>query len=239
MLDKKILSEIEKIGISIDHNVAFSGKSKGNKHLYRVVKIAAFIAENMHANLPLVEAAAYLHDTALPSGDDYNYESNKKIIQNLIKKLDLTEEEKSSIAECVASHEGTGGFESVESKIIHDADVIEKTGILGIIRHTWKMSNSGKIDFKNVTDENIEMILDHIKWRYTKLQTPLGRKIGKYLTQTMSQETATEVIRATARLAYNGVITEKIAMAVNKFLNHKEKDLLASQLNLSYLRRLK
>ena len=80
MITKETLEKIEKISIQIDHDISFAGKSKGNKHLYRVVKIASFLAEKLGAHKEIILAGAYLHDVPLSKGNDSDYEKNKEII---------------------------------------------------------------------------------------------------------------------------------------------------------------
>ena len=50
MINKKQLNQIKKLGIKIDHQMAFKGKSKGNKHLFRFFGMGVF----MHYQLSIV-----------------------------------------------------------------------------------------------------------------------------------------------------------------------------------------
>ena len=235
MLKKNILLKIKKVALKTDHDVAFSGKSKGNKHLLRVVRVAKFLAQKTGADESVVAAGAFLHDTALPSGNDYNYLKNKKIAKDLLKQFNLSLNELDGIAECVASHEGTITPKTLEAKIVHDADTLEKAGLLGIIRHTWKMANLKNINHEKVENHDVKMILRHIEWRRKKLQTPIAKKIEKYLSITVNKQKAKTIVALTASMAFNGVITEKIALALRKHLNKKENQKLREQLNLDYL----
>lgn len=235
MLNKKILLKIKELGIKTDWSDAFGGKSKGNKHLFRVVILAKYMAKKLGANIAIVEAGAWLHDTALPSGNDYDYEKNKVIIKNLLLDFDLSKEDLYMIVECVASHEGTSEPQILESKIVHDADVLEKTGILGIIRHTWKLVNSGKLSPECVTNEDVKEILKHLKWRSNKLQTSLGKKISRYLSLPITTSQARAIISIVAKEAFKGVVTEKIARLVYKKLTVFQKRKLQEQLNLDYI----
>ncbi len=238
MLDKKTLSKIKKLALKIDWDDAFSGKSKGNRHLFRVVKIAKFLANKTGADKLIVEAGALLHDVPLPSGDDYNYKKNKKIVIKLLKQFDLTKSEQEKIAECVASHEGTVSPKSLEAKIVHDADVLEKSGILGIIRHTWKLTNLGRIKYNNINDKVVQEILHHINQRSKKLQIPQSREINRYLNNIpLSKTQLKKIIQISSKLAKKGVITEKIASILSKQLTPYQKRMLNSQLTLSYLRK--
>ncbi|HEY5587859.1 MAG TPA: HD domain-containing protein [Candidatus Paceibacterota bacterium] len=235
MINQKNIKEIKKLGIKIDHDIAFGGKSKGNKHLFRAVKIAKYLATKTKADLSIVETGTWLHDTALPSGNDYNYENNKKIVMSLLSPINISQIDKDLIAECVASHEGTEKPKTLEAKIVHDADVLEKLGILGIIRHTWKMTNSNEIDPELINDRDVKKVLEHIKWRNKKLQTPIAKKIARYLNVPISIKNARIIVLIASKNAMNGVITEKIAVLVRKHLNKQQKEKLEEQLNLSYL----
>lgn len=235
MLNSKTLRHIQKIGIETDHIAAFGGKSKGNKHLLRVVKIAKFMAKKTGADLKVTEAGAWLHDTALPTGNDYDPVTNKRVVKRLLQSVDLTPAEIERIAECVASHEGTKRPSSIEAQIVHDADVIEKTGILGIIRHTWKMTNSGTIDPTDVKDTDARAVLQHIAWRRAQLRLPLSRKFARALSVPVSMKQARDIVAITAPLAHRGVITEKIAKVLEKRLNKKQVIALKSQLVVTYL----
>lgn len=230
------MKKIKNLAISIDHNQAFAGKSKGNKHLLRVVKIAKFLAKNNKSNILVVEAGAWLHDTALPSGNDYNYNKNKKIVSKLLINTNISHSKKNDIAECVASHEGTIIPQSSEAKIVHDADVLEKIGILGVIRHAWKLTNSDKIDPNKITDKEIKHITEHIKWRSSILQTGTAKKLARRNNTKITITTLRKIIPIISKLAQQGVITEKIAVKIRPFLNSKQNQILKDQLSLNYLK---
>jgi len=239
MINQNNIKEIKKIGIKIDHEMAFGGKSKGNKHLSRAVKIAKFLAIKSKADVKIVEAGAWLHDTALPSGDDYNYDNNKKIVMKLLSTINISNPDKNFIAECVASHEGTENPKTLEAKVVHDADVLEKLGILGIIRHTWKLTNLHEIKPSKITDLNVKKITSHINWRRKRLQTPLSKKIGKYLNIPMNKKESKIIISITSKLANQGITTEKIAIILKNHLTQRQNEMLGEQLSLSYLFRFK
>lgn len=235
MLNKNTILKIKKLALKIDHDVAFGGKSKGNKHLFRVIRIAKFLAQKTGADESIAVAGAFLHDTALPSGNDYNYLKNKKIVKDLLKCFNLSRNELDGIAECVASHEGAVNPKTLEAKVVHDADALEKAGLLGIIRHTWKMTNLKKINHKKIEDSDVKMIISHIEWRKKRLQTPIAKKIGKYLAIPTDKQKVKIMVTLSASMSFTGIVTEKIATALRKHLDKKENERLGEQLNLSYL----
>lgn len=239
MLNKNTLLKIKKLALKIDHDVAFGGKSRGNKHLLRVVKVAKFLAQKTGADESIVVAGAFLHDTALPSGNDYNYLKNKKIVKDLLKHFNLSQNELDGIAECVASHEGIVNPKTLEAKVVHDADALEKAGLLGIIRHTWKMANLKKINHKMIENNDVKIIFNHIEWRRKRLQIPLAKKIGKYLAAPTDKQKVKIMVTLSAGMAFGGVVTEKIVVALRKHLNKKWNEKLREQLNLGYLSKFK
>lgn len=235
MITKENLQQIEHIGVGIDHDMAFGGKSKGNKHLYRVVVLTEHLAKSAKANVNIAIAGAWLHDTALPSGNDYNYENNKKIILDILHGVDLSNEDRLSIAECVASHEGTTEPQTLEAQVVHDADVLEKVGLLGIIRHTWKLTNSGKINPKQVTQDDVTAVLNHIQWRQERLHTDEAKRLSRLVGISLDNETALKIVSLTAHMASKGIITEVIAQELASIVSPEQYALLETQLIQGYL----
>ena len=229
MISQKQIKEIKQIGLKIDHDVSFNGKSKGNNHLQRTVNLASHIAKKVGANLQVVVAAAWLHDTALPTGDDYNYKNNLQIVKDILKDITLSEDDRNAVAECVASHEGTKIPESLEAKVVHDADVLEKVGILGLIRHTWKMTNLKNIDSEKIISDDLKKIIEHIEWRKNMLQLEESKNIAKNLTIEIDNNIILKLIERSAQMANKGVITEKIAVTLKDILNKNQLLILEKQ----------
>jgi len=229
MSNKNILLKIKKIALKIDHDISFGGKSKGNRHLFRVVEIAEFLAKKTGADLFVVTTAAFLHDTALPFGDDNNYFKNKEIVIDLLKDFDIEKKDIEKIAECVASNEGTIRPKTLEAKIVHDADVLEKSGILGMIRHTWKLVNLNKISIDNV--------IEHLEWRANQLQTNLAKELFLKIDVKLSKKRAREIITIIIELVNRGLITEDIATLLYEQLETEEVAKLKSQIGLIYLKK--
>ena len=57
MIDRHIIDQIEEYAITMDWHVAFGGKARGNRHLFRVVTIAKFLAEKEQANWERLSSA--------------------------------------------------------------------------------------------------------------------------------------------------------------------------------------
>ena len=235
MISEKTMVEIQALGIKIDHDSSFDGASTGNQHLFRVSRIIKYLVQETGARDDIATAAGWLHDTALPTGDDYDPNKNLVVIQNLLKNIDMSEEDRKAVSVCVATHEGTGLRLSLEAKIIHDADVLEKVGMLGVIRHTWKLTNFSKMNSSTITVENAQEVLDHIDWRIAQLELPEAQYLASTLSIDVSLERALLLIRAISPLASRGVITERIAEEIQPLLTDEESEALSLQLSQEYL----
>ncbi len=195
MIDQDIIDQIQKPAIFIDWNVAFEGKANGNQHLSRVVTIARFLAEKEGASREICEAGAWLHDIGLMAGNDDDPAKIRAIAEEFLSHLPLDNEIiKRRIADCVETHEGAREAVSIEAKIVHDADVLDKMGLLGVIRHTWKIVNLIKPDASPA--EVFFTLQKHLKKRREKLYTATAKQLLSVLDESLYQffETKTEAI---------------------------------------------
>lgn len=235
MINKTTLGRIKKFALEIDWQQAFAGRSKGNKHLSRVVKIAIHIANHSGADLDIVAAGAWLHDLALPAGDDYNYKKSKQLALRELGQFKLTSMAAKAVAECIASHEGLVKPASLEAQIVHDADVLDKSGLLGIIRQTWKLVHLGRISSQAITHKEINEIVGHLEWRKKRLGTAAARKLYKRVAVKLDKKFLQKIVPAVAVMAEQGLITEVIAQRLARHINLEQRQKLASQLDLSCL----
>lgn len=177
MITKIQLEQIRDFAIDLDWNGAFSGKSKGNRHLFRVVKKAKEISSD-GVDISIVEAGAWLHDANLEitiSGDTL---ANKDKVIKFLESIGVYSEDVTRILDCVESHDGRVLAKTLEAKIVHDADTLEKVGPLGIIRETWKRSQLGWN-----TEKIVNHLESHLKKRASKLYTSAAKKKAKELNQ--------------------------------------------------------
>lgn len=223
MLSKKVIKQIRDHAINMDWNVAFGGKSKGNRHLFRVAKIARFLAKREGADISICEAGAWLHDIGLTVGNDNNPKRIRAIAEDFLDKLTISKNLQSRIADCVESHEGMVHPGSLEAEMVHDADALDKMGPLGIIRHTWKVTNL--IDQDATPGEIFQIIRQHLTWRRSKLFTKTAQKLAGLLNKPLGrffadEGVAIDVIGTIIKQAKAGIISEKIAkLLLNKNRN--------------------
>lgn len=213
-INQDIIDQIHKDAVFIDWHEAFEGKAYGNQHLSRVVTIAKFLAEKERASKEICEAGAWLHDIGLKAGNDDNPAKIRAIAEEYLSHLPLDNESKSRIADCVETHEGAREAISREAKIVHDADVLDKMGLLGVIRHTWKIVNLIKPDASPI--EVFSTLQKHLKERRERLYTTTAKKLLSVLDESLAQffedETqAVETLRMIMRLARAARISDEIA----------------------------
>lgn len=179
MISRTQLNQIKDFSLDLDWNQAFGGKSKGNRHLFRIVNLANRIAQkmlllDMKINLGVVEAGAWLHDSGLAKDIQGNLLCNQDEVKNFLVKSNIAKEEIQEIIHCIEAHDGNVSARTIEAMIVHDADTLEKLGPLGIIRETWKRSRMGWN-----TERITRHLPGHLEKRKNNLYTNVAQEIAK------------------------------------------------------------
>jgi len=178
---EQLINIIGEDAVKSDWVLAFGGKSYGNKHLYRVNKIAKYLQSKEGGDLAVVLLGAWVHDVTLSVGSDYD---EKTVEQETRKFLDnyseLDKDLKERVVDCAVSHESESEVKSVEAKIVHDADALDKCGALGIVRHIWKMTNMLE-NRKLMGTHDLRKLEVHLMNRQSHLQTKTAIKIAENL----------------------------------------------------------
>lgn len=120
----------------------FENDSSGHDwfHIERVWKVAKQIAIKENANVFIVELGALLHDIADHKFvKDFEVESVKRTKKILSPYLDITNEELNAVIHIVLYCSYKGGIEanrmeSLEGKIVQDADKLDAIGAIGVAR---------------------------------------------------------------------------------------------------------
>lgn len=176
MISKKQLEKISEFAIDIDWNKTFKGKSKGNRHLFRVVRNAKFLCRCLKVDASIAEAGAWLHDTGLVKGAFAPALAYQKEVVRFLRKIKICEEDIKKILHCIESHDGRTEAKTLAAKIVHDADTLDKMGPIGIIRETWKRTSDGWI-----SDKIALHLQQHLRKRMKNLYTKGAKKIAKRL----------------------------------------------------------
>lgn len=135
-------------------------------HVMRVYNLALNIAEyEGDVDLDVLQAAALLHDIgghkemSDPSGKTDHAIASAKMAAPLLKNLDFTAEKIKHIQDCIISHryKTENKPESLEAKILFDADKLDSIGAVGIARaFCWVGKNNANIYKKVDIDEYIK-----------------------------------------------------------------------------------
>ncbi len=101
------------------------------RDLYRGLVIAETIKD---VNYSVLIPAIILHDIGVTESRDYkkHAEVGARITKRDLSKMGYTKKEIEQIAHCVKLHKERGKPDTLESKIVFDADLLEKSGIGGI-----------------------------------------------------------------------------------------------------------
>jgi uncharacterized protein len=150
------------------------GTAHSYAHVDRVVKIATILAEKEQADIELVQAAALLHDIGRAVGEPHN-ETGARLADKILKQsTNYPKERIEKIVKTVLHHPIAfrDRLETLEEKIVWDADKIDLLGVIGIARiFHWL----GKKPFETAVDTCFE----ELKSIYDMLNTLSARKIAK------------------------------------------------------------
>lgn len=172
-------------------------------HARRVNNNAQAIAQLEGAgNLAALTAAAYLHDLVnVPKNDPQRDQASRlsaRAAEPILERLGFNAEEIKSIQHCIEAHSFSAAIkpETIEARILQDADRLESLGALGIARTFYiagKMNSElfhGDDPF--ASDRQLDdkrYAIDHFKMKLLTLadtmQTAAGKTIALERTQTM------------------------------------------------------
>jgi len=111
------------------------------EHTLRVYKLSEHIGEKENANMKVLLTATYLHDIARRIQDESNgkichAQLGAKMSINILRELSADEKFITQVAHCVETHRyrTTKAPETLEAKILFDADKLDSIGAVGIAR---------------------------------------------------------------------------------------------------------
>jgi len=110
-------------------------------HTQRVYNLCMHIGHVEMADMEVLKIAAYLHDVGRPFQDQSkgticHAEKGAEMARALLEKCPITNEQKTNIIHCIRSHRFRGNFqpETLEAKVLFDADKLDAIGAIGIGR---------------------------------------------------------------------------------------------------------
>jgi uncharacterized protein len=119
---------------------SFRHSHHDESHVERVYNLAVRIAKNENADLDVVKAAALLHDISRALEDEGKIADHAiegaKIAKKILEEVSFPEEKAAKVIHCIEVHRFKKGMkaESLEAKILQDADRLDIIGAVGIAR---------------------------------------------------------------------------------------------------------
>jgi uncharacterized protein len=142
-----IIKEIKKIARELN------SKNRGCHafdHTERVYELCKHIGEKEKANMDILSIAVYLHDIGRIDQDSSNgvvchAEAGAKRAKRILEKYNLPKEKLDNIIHCIKTHRFRGGNkpETLEAKVLYDADKLDSIGAVGIGRLFFFASEVG------------------------------------------------------------------------------------------------
>lgn len=162
------------------------------EHIYRVLNYAMLIAENeTDVDYDILITAALLHDIGRDGKLKKHNEVGAEMAEVYLNTIDFPKEKIESVCHAIRYHSNHcyGKQETVEAKILYDADKLDATGVMGIARALIGVGNynnpmyiikNNKVDM----DENCEKdtfvryYLTHISRNYDRFYTTTANSIA-------------------------------------------------------------
>jgi uncharacterized protein len=154
------------------------------EHVGRVLRTATFLAEQEKADLELVQVGALLHDIGWVVGQPH-HENGAELANEILKEIGYPEERRERVVKIVLHHDldFRDKLETLEERIVWDADKIDILGILGIVRTFHWL---GKSSFASVVRGAFEKL--------TAIYPQLNTKTAKAIAEERHKETLTLLV---------------------------------------------
>lgn len=165
--------KVEEISRQMSQNASFAGFD----HAWRVTQIALDIGRHEGADLEVLKIAGLLHDIGVPVDKPHHYEIGAFLARGILKELGYDSDFANRVARVIETHSRYGGPEpdSLEGKILQDADAVEYVGAIGLARGIVRAMEAGRYhgDVNQVPD----LIDDLISQVSGKLHTERAREL--------------------------------------------------------------
>jgi uncharacterized protein len=173
--DKKLKGKYGEIQNTVEKELSCS--AHGMDHTMRVYNMALHIAKNeKNVDLDILKCATLLHDIARVKEDNDNTggtchaEESAKMCVPILKKLGYIDERINKIKHCISAHryKTDNKPETVEAKILFDADKLDSLGAIVILRAGMWMGRNGCSIFPKMSLE-----------KYAKMNLAGGKLTGR------------------------------------------------------------
>ncbi|MFX1445050.1 MAG: HD domain-containing protein [Promethearchaeota archaeon] len=179
MLENGIILKIR--NYAIDNSE--SNDIHGFSHVQRVYNTCVKIGQNLNANMKILKIAALLHDIGrIDEKKDPSKKNHAEISAIKAKEFlatnnfNLSQKEINNIIHAISAHSFSNNIspQTLEAKILSDADKLDAIGAIGIFRTIgFTLQNSGSID----------QIIEHLKNKILKLKNKMHLDYSKKIAQ--------------------------------------------------------
>lgn len=149
------------------------------EYVKRTVALAKYLAKKEHANVDVCKAGAWLQGIGRSkSKKDYPKES-ARIAQRYLKKIGTPQGFANKVVECIRLHQDIKALirtNSIEAKVVHDADQLQVTGPFGFLR---KFSMTHKHGNKSIKHSYMHAKKESQSAYESKLLTASARRLIK------------------------------------------------------------
>lgn len=175
MNEDKMISIVKEFAMKNSEN----NDIHGFDHVERVFRLSIFIGEKTNANLKILKIAALLHDIGrIQEKKDKEKRNHAEISAELAKsfiasdRYDLTQNEIDEIIHCIQVHSYSNELipETLEAKILSDADKLDALGAIGLYR---------TIGFTILRNGGLDGVIEHLENKILKLKNRLFLDISK------------------------------------------------------------
>jgi uncharacterized protein len=177
--EKRWLKELETF---VEEQHADLG-SHDYSHVLQVTEFAIEIANNIEEQVDpvVVICGALLHDIGRTVSYKMHGLAGGAMAEELLESLPLTNEQIMKITKVIVRHTAASHVppQTVEEKIVYDADGLDRLGTMGLLR--------GFVDKKGSMMEVLERYMAKRVKEYDNLFFPISQKIGKELDTEMRQ----------------------------------------------------
>lgn len=234
MLSTETIGRIREYALHMDWDVAFGGKSKGNRHLERTVRIAVSLSKGKDVREDIVAAGAWLHDVGLHLGNEGHCFTGARFIRGFLEELRLDKADIERITHCIEAHDGEVPARTIEAKIVHDSDTLDKMGPLGFIRHTWKIANITDFSPEKLAEDVEAHLPERLQRIYLSEAREKAAGLDKELKDLVSdRELLLNLTSLVAEKSRSGIVTEDIVeeLIQSDLLPKRTSNVLQKQLS--------
>jgi uncharacterized protein len=185
---------LKRLAIEFIQKQSYAGHDQ--THTIRVHKLSRIIGRKEKADLLVLEAAALLHDLARGYDHTDHAEKSAEIAENLLRQCQFPEDKIPQVLYAIRTHRFSKGVipETLEAKILQDADRIDIGGATGIAM-TFAYGGSKNMELYNDADplarnrklDDNKYILDHFQTKLLKLPETIHTTTGRNLMQKRSK----------------------------------------------------